>query len=76
MKLWQTLMCRLGSYRPVSCEWEGHVGVAESGIPPEYVCIYCGGWGYAPNWTDEAAEEYEECECNYSYAEHRKKCDV
>jgi hypothetical protein len=59
----------------MSCANQGHVGAADSGLPPEYRCIYCGEWGYAPAWTTEDSEEYEQCDCQYSYEDHRKNCN-
>ena len=58
----------------MSCDRQGHVGAAESGCPPEYRCIYCGAWGYEPNFTEEKNEAYEMCDCPYSYEDHIEHC--
>lgn len=74
MKLWRTLRSRLGSYRPVTCEYEGHFGAPDSGLPPEFRCIYCGELGYAQQWFTDDAEGYESCECDYDYKGHMRWC--
>lgn len=59
----------------MSCENQGHVGAADSGHPPEYRCLYCGEWGYAPSWFTEDTEAYEECDCTLTYEGHKLTCE-
>lgn len=59
----------------MSCEHEGHVGGEDHHIQPKFRCLYCGSWGYASRWFDEDKEEYENCDCDRTYEEHRRLCE-
>ncbi len=59
----------------MSCERMGHHGSEDHHNEPRFRCLYCGRWGYSSTWYDEDKEEYENCECDLSYEEHREKCD-